>query len=165
VPEDTWGRLVRQCSDAGIRTIVDSSGAALRAAVEAGVWLIKPNLRELAQLVDRDLRDDSQIRAAAEELIGGGTEVVVVSMGAAGVMLVDTDGADHVRSPTVPIRSRVGAGDSTVAGLAASILRGDDLTTAVRWGVAAGAAAVMTEGSELCQLDDTERLFAELTEA
>ena len=162
VPEDTWARLVRECDAAGHRTIVDTSSGALRAAVEAGVWLIKPNLRELSQLVERDLHDDSQIRAAAEELLGDGTEAVVVSMGAGGVLLVTADGADHVRSPTVPIRSRVGAGDSTVAGIAASVLRGDDLPTAVRWGVAAGAAAVMTEGSELCRAEDTSRLFEEL---
>lgn len=162
VPEDTWARLVRACADAGRRTIVDSSGDALRAAVEAGAWLIKPNLRELSHLVDRELEDDSQIRGAAQEVLGGGTEVVVVSMGAGGAMLVTADGVDHVRSPTVPIRSRVGAGDSTVAGMARSLLRGDDLPTAVRWGVAAGAAAVMTEGSELCRAEDTERLFGEL---
>lgn len=165
VPEDTWARLVRDCSAAGHRTVVDSSGGALRAAIEAGVWLVKPNLRELSQLVDRELEHDSQIRDAARELLGDGTEVVVVSMGAGGVMLVTTDGADHVRSPTVPIRSRVGAGDSTVAGIARSVLRGDDLPTAVRWGVAAGAAAVMTEGSELCRAEDTERLFHELDRA
>lgn len=163
VAEDTWARLVRSCAAAGHRTIVDTSGPPLRAAVQAGVWLIKPNLRELSQLVDRDLEDDSDIRAAAEEVLGDGTEAVVVSMGAGGAMLVTADGADHVRSPTVPIRSRVGAGDSTVAGIARSLLRGDDLPTAVRWGVAAGAAAVMTEGSELCRPDDTERLFSELT--
>ncbi len=162
VPEDTWGRLVRACTEEGCRTIVDSSGGALRAAIDAGVWLIKPNLRELAQLVARELEDDAQIRAAAQELLGGGTEAVAVSMGAGGALLVTPDLIDHVRSPTVPIRSRVGAGDSTVAGIAASLLRGDDLPTAVRWGVAAGAAAVMTDGSELCRLEDNERLFAEL---
>lgn len=162
VPEDTWGRVVRACTGGGCRTIVDSSGGALRAAVEAGAWLIKPNLRELAQLVERELEDDSQIRAAARQLLGGGTEAVVVSMGAGGALLVTADGTDHVRSPTVPIRSRVGAGDSTVAGIARALLRGDDLPTAVRWGVAAGAAAVMTDGSELCRAEDTERLFAEL---
>lgn len=165
VPTDTWGRLVRACAAEDCRSIVDSTGDALRAAVDAGVWLLKPNLRELSQLVGRDLEDDSQIRAAARELLGGGTEAVVVSMGAGGALLVTAEGTDHVRSPTVPIRSRVGAGDSTVAGIATALLRGDDLPTAVRWGVAAGAAAVMTDGSELCRGEDTERLFAELDSA
>ncbi|MBW3619588.1 MAG: 1-phosphofructokinase family hexose kinase [Actinobacteria bacterium] len=163
VGDDTWARLVRSCADAGVRTIVDTSGMPLRAAVDAGVWLIKPNLRELGDLVERELSDDSQVRAAAEELLGAGTEAVVVSMGAGGAMLVTAERVEHVRSPTVPIRSRVGAGDSTVAGIASSLLRGEDLVTAVRWGVAAGAAAVMTEGSELCRRADTERLFRELS--
>jgi 6-phosphofructokinase 2 len=163
VPGDAWARLVRSCAARDTRTIVDTSGDALRAAAEAGAWLLKPNLGELAQLTGRELEDDSQISSAAQALLGDGTEVVVVSMGAGGVMLVTADGTDHIRSPTVPIRSRVGAGDSTVAGIAAAVLRGEDLPTAVRWGVAAGAAAVMTEGSELCRAEDTERLFAELT--
>lgn len=163
VADATWARLVRSRADADVRTIVDTSGAPLRAAVEAGVWLIKPNLRELGDLVGRELTGDAEIRTAAEELLGSGTTAVVVSMGAGGALLVTADGAEHVRSPTVPIRSRVGAGDSTVAGIAASLLRGEDLSTAVRWGVAAGAAAVMTEGSELCRRGDTERLFAALT--
>jgi 6-phosphofructokinase 2 len=165
VADGTWARLVRSYADAGVRTIIDTSGAPLRAAVDAGVWLLKPNLRELADLVGRELEDDSAIRAAAEEVLGDGTDAVVVSMGAGGAMLVTADGADHLRSPTVPIRSRVGAGDSTVAGIASSLLRGDDLATAVRWGVAAGAAAVMTEGSQLCRREDTERLFHELADA
>lgn len=165
VPDDTWAELVRRSAAAGHRTIVDTSGEALRAAVAAGAWLVKPNLGELSDLVGRELTTDSEIREAAEELLGDGTEAVLVSLGAGGVLVVTADHADHVRSPTVPIRSRVGAGDSTVAGLATSLVRGDDLQTAVRWGVAAGAAAVMTEGSELCHAEDTERLYAELTEA
>jgi len=158
--DDTYAELIRMC--AGRRVLVDTSGPALRAAVDAGAWLVKPNLRELGDLVGRDLEDDEAISAAARELLGGGTEVVVVSMGAGGVWLVSADRTEHVRSPTVPIRSRVGAGDSTVAGIAVALLRGEDLPTAVRRGVAAGAAAVMTEGSELCRAEDAERLYAQL---
>jgi sugar/nucleoside kinase (ribokinase family) len=62
-------------------------------------------------------------------------------------------------TPTVPIRSKVGAGDSTVAGIVLGLARGLDLNDAVRFGVAAGAAAVMTPGSELCRRDDTERMY------
>lgn len=162
VANDTFARLVEDGARSGCRTIVDTSGAALRAAVDAGAFLVKPNLRELSQLVHRDIEHDSEIHAAALELLGGGTQAVVVSMGAGGVMLVTRDSVEHVRSPTVPIRSRVGAGDSAVAGIATSLLRGDELLTAVRRGVAAGAAAVMTDGSELCHAEDAERLFAEL---
>jgi 6-phosphofructokinase 2 len=84
---------------------------------------------------------------------------VVVSLGGAGVLLVTGSGSERIGAPTVPIRSKVGAGDSTVAGLVLGLARGLELEDAVRLGVAAGAAAVMTPGSELCRREDTERLY------
>ena len=160
--DETYARLVRDCD--GTRVIVDTSGPPLRAAVDAGAWLVKPNLRELADLVGRDLEDDADVEAAARELLGGGTQAVVVSMGAGGALLVTEDDRYQVRSPTVPIRSRVGAGDSSVAGIGTAVLRGYDLRDAVRHGVAAGAAAVMTEGSDLCRAEDVERLLGLTTD-
>lgn len=160
VDEDVYARLIGACPD--VRVVVDTSGPALRHAIDAGAWLVKPNLRELAELVGKELDGDPEVIQAARSLLGGGTQAVVVSLGAGGAMLVTSDDEHHVRSPTVPVRSRVGAGDSSVAGIVVGVLRGDDLHTAVRYGVAAGAAAVMTEGSELCRRDDVDRLFAEL---
>ncbi|PDV97864.1 1-phosphofructokinase family hexose kinase [Candidatus Chloroploca asiatica] len=144
----------------GARVIVDTSGAALQAAVDASLFLIKPNLRELALLVGRSLDDETEVERAALELVSSGrTTVVVVSLGAAGALLATGTTCERLRSPTVPIRSKVGAGDSMVAGIVAGLVRGLDLREAVRFGVAAGAAAVMTPGSELCRRDDTERLY------
>jgi 6-phosphofructokinase 2 len=67
-----------------------------------------------------------------------------------------------VRAPTVPIRSKIGAGDSTVAGMTLGLVRGYPLLDVVRLGVAAGAATVMTAGTELCRREDVERLFAQM---
>lgn len=161
-PPDLVARVVEQARGAGLRTVVDTSGPALRAALDAGAWLVKPNLRELAAVAGQTLDDDGAIVAAARDQLDGGTEVVVVSLGAGGALLVTADDTQHVRSPTVPVRSRVGAGDSTVAGIVTALARGDDALTALRWGVAAGAAAVMTPGSELCHRDDVERLVSQI---
>jgi 6-phosphofructokinase 2 len=90
--------------------------------------------------------------------------VVVLSLGAGGALLITANGREHVRTPTVPIRSKVGAGDSMVAGIVLGLSRGLDLADAVRYGVAAGAAAVMTPGTELCRREDTERLFGQMME-
>jgi 6-phosphofructokinase 2 len=65
----------------------------------------------------------------------------------------------HMRAPTVPIQSKVGAGDSMVAGMVFKLAQGESLQNAARYGVAAGAAAVMTPGTQLCRRDDTERLY------
>ena len=147
------------------RVIVDTSGPALQCAIEAGVYLLKPNLGELASIVDDPLDDDARIAEAVQQVIeAGSVEVLVVSIGAGGVILGTREGIEHIRAPTVPIRSRVGAGDSTVAGIVVALVRGASIQDAVRYGVAAGSAAVMTPGTELCRREDVERLYAHLKE-
>lgn len=159
VPEDFYARVAHAGRAIGARVIVDTSGAPLLLAAEAGVFLLKPNLRELADLMQCQ-EDAVEVEAAAQELVRKGeTEVVVVSLGAGGVFWMAGGRAEQVASPTVPIRSKVGAGDSTVAGIVLSLARGNSLPQAVRYGVAAGAATVMTPGSELCRGEDVERLY------
>jgi len=166
-PDDTYAAVAEAAHALGAKPILDTSGAALRAAMDADWYLLKPNLRELQQLAGDDLATEAERIDAARAFIDRGwCRGVVLSMGASGALLVTADRAAHVRSPTVPIASRVGAGDSMVGGLTVALARGQDLPDAVRFGVAAGAAAVMTPGTELCHQDDTERLFEQLrTEA
>ena len=166
-PDDTYAAVAETAHALGARPILDTSGTALRAAMNADWYLLKPNLRELQQLAGDDLTTEAERIDAARALIDRGwCRGVVLSMGASGALLTTADRAAHVRSPTVPIASRVGAGDSMVGGLTVALTRGQDLHDAVRFGVAAGAAAVMTPGTELCHRDDTERLFEQLrTEA
>jgi 6-phosphofructokinase 2 len=77
-------------------------------------------------------------------------------------LLATADGCERLQTPLVPIKSKVGAGDSMVGGIVLSLARGNEISDAVRFGVAAGAAAVMTPGSELCRREDTERLYGQL---
>jgi len=164
VPEDFYGKVAQLAKDMNAGLILDTTGAPLRLAVEEGVYMIKPNLRELKALAAKELDEESHQVALARQIIQKGqSETVVVSLGAAGALLVWRDGCERLRAPTVPIRSKVGAGDSMVAGMVLSLDRGESLLSAVRFGVAAGAAAVMTGGTELCRRDDTERLYAGMT--
>ena len=89
----------------------------------------------------------------------GGAEVVVVSLGAGGALVASSAGCERLRSPTVPVRSKVGAGDSMVAGIVFGLARDYSLRDAVCFGIAAGAAAVMMPGTRLCRREDAERLF------
>lgn len=164
VPAQVYGELAARLRDTPTRLVVDTSGEALRAAARAGVFLLKPNVGELRALVGQDLSTEAELEGAARSLVQrGSAENLVVSLGAAGAFVMTGDlTGDYVRSPTVPIRSRVGAGDSMVAGLVLALARGSSVHDAVRYGVAAGAAAVMTPGSQLCRRDDTERLYADL---
>jgi 6-phosphofructokinase 2 len=162
VPPDFYAHVANRARKMGIRLIVDTSGEPLLHAAKAGVFLLKPNLRELEVLSGEKIGDDSQIEAAAEKWVREGScEGVVVSMGAGGAFLVSREGAGRLPAPTVPIESKVGAGDSMVAGIVLTLARGRSLVEAARFGVAAGAAAVMTPGTELCRREDAERLYRE----
>jgi 6-phosphofructokinase 2 len=162
VPEDFYATMLAHLPY-GCRFVVDSRGEALRAVVEAGVYLVKPNLRELETLVGELPQNDIAIRQCARAIIAnGGAEVVVVSLGSAGALLVTADRTEHLHSPTVPIRSKVGAGDSMLAGIVHSLANGWSVKQSVAYGVAAGAAAVMTPGTELCRQGDVEMLHGQM---
>jgi 6-phosphofructokinase 2 len=161
-PEDIYSRAA-EAVPKSCRVILDTSGPALRRTLSSTVFLIKPNLRELGQIAGRPIESEAQIREVARSIIDTGkVEVIVTSLGAGGAMLITAAECAHIRAPMAPIRSRVGAGDSTVAGIVHGLSEGLSILEAVRFGVAAGSASVMTEGTELCRRADTERLYREM---
>ncbi len=164
VPIEFYGELTRYAKQYDIRAIVDTAGDALRRAFGNGVYLLKPNLYELELFSGEKISGEDHIREVSRRLIADGmAEVIVVSMGAAGASLITKSEYAHMRAPIVPIQSKVGAGDSMVGGLVMGLAQGRDLLDAVRFGIAAGTAAVMTEGTELCRLSDTKRLYEQIT--
>lgn len=166
VPVDFYGRLAALCDELGMRLIVDTSGEALRHTGGKGTFLMKPNVDELMVAAGNGEPSDAAVAKAAQALVDAGrSEVVVVSAGSGGAIVADSHGARHIAAPVVPIGSRVGAGDSMVAGIAAALATGSNVDDAVMYGVAAGSAAVMTRRHELCRLDDTTRLYNELRES
>lgn len=164
VPLEIYGEITRYAREYGIRVILDTAGDALNRAIGKGVYLLKPNLRELRRFAGEAIRDESQIRAAGQRLIAEGlAEVIVVSLGAAGAAVITSADCVFLRAPIVPIQSKVGAGDSMVAGIAMGLARGFELIDAARLGVAAGSAAVMTAGTALCRAEDAWRLYDEVS--
>lgn len=165
IPADFYGRIAEAANQRGSKVIVDAHGETLRQALSAHPFLIKPNLRELGQLAGRVMESDEQIETAARQLVDDGScHICVVSLGAAGALWVSRQGMHRLRAPTVRILSKVGAGDCTVAGIVLALSRAWTERQALALGVAAGAAAVMTSGTELCRHDDVDRLYAELQE-
>lgn len=145
----------------GCRFVLDTSGEALR-HIRSGAYLLKPSLRELREWVAQELRSEAEQVEAARRLIARGVcEVMVVSLGADGALLVTGDGYEKLAPIEVPVRSAVGAGDSMVAAICFGLVRGLDLRRAVRLGMAAGAATLMTPGTGLCRREDVERLHAD----
>ncbi len=145
------------------KLIVDTSGEALKVAADQGVYMLKPNMRELCMLSEKEELTESEQEQALKKLVEEKRcELVVLSLGAAGVLMATKDRMVRQRAPSVPIQSRVGAGDSSIAGTVTGLCRGYDIRDAVLYGVAAGSAAVMTPGSQLCRREDVDRLWHDL---
>ena len=160
------GEVARWARGAGAKLIVDTSEEALQSAVREGVYLLKPNLSELSKLAGGAALDRESAAAAARDIIvRGKCEIVVVSLGPAGALLVTRELTEHIAAPAVEKQSTVGAGDSLVAGLVFALSQGRPVREAARRGVACGTAATMNPGTELFHADDAERLFQELLRA
>lgn len=145
------------------KLIIDTSGDGLKAAVKEGLYLIKPNLRELASLVGKDWIDISEVVGTARQVIAAGScKAMAVSMGADGAMLITATEHFQTVAPKAPVLSTVGAGDSMVAGMLAALTKGWGWEQVLQYGVAAGSAATLHKGTELCSLEDTERIFAQI---
>ncbi len=159
-PADTYARMAKAVMKAGGRFILDTSGEALKATLEqARVFLVKPSLGELERFAGYSLDDDGAHEVALDLVRSGAAEHVALTFGRKGALLVNADGVTRLPAMHVDARSAVGAGDSFIGALTWSLVRGDTIGEAFRWGVAAGAAAVMTPGTELCRLKDVEGLF------
>jgi 6-phosphofructokinase 2 len=159
-PADFYGQVAKIAKKQGARFIVDASGDAVKSATDVGVYMLKPNITELSQLVGVEKLEMDEVDDAARALIiRNQCEVVVVSMGAMGAMLVTEDQVEHIPAPPVKKKSTVGAGDSMVAGIVWTLSQGKSLREAARMGVACGSAATMNAGSELFKMQDVNRLM------
>jgi len=163
VPDDFLARLARCARKLGARFVVDTSGPALEAALAEGVYLVKPNLRELGLAAGRPLTDAARWEDAAIDLVRAGkAELVALTLGEMGAFLAGRN--LRLRAPAVPVKaaSAVGAGDSFLAAMVWRLAAGGPVDDAFRYAVAAGAAALLTPGTELARKDDIARLYAEV---
>ena len=161
VPLDIYAQLAKIAQQNNAKLIIDASSEALKQALEQGIYLLKPNLGELSALVGEKELQPNAVKDVAQSIIAkGNCEVMVVSMGAAGAMLVTKDILKTVTPPPVVRKSTVGAGDSMVAGITFYLSKGKSLIEAVQYGVACGTAATMNDGTELCKKQDADKLFA-----
>lgn len=154
-------QLIKRAQQNGLRCIIDSSGEALAAALDiGGIELVKPNQKELAALVGRDLTQPDDVRQAAQELVRSGkARRVVVSLGPQGALGVDETDCVQVVPPPVKSQSTVGAGDSMVGAMTLKLAQQASLLDMVRYGVAAGSAATLNQGTRLCSHENTEKIY------
>lgn len=160
LPVDFFARMAKLSKELGAKFILDTSGEPLQLAIDEGVYLVKPNLGELSKLAKVDSITAEKVEMFAKQLIyKNNSKVVVVSMGAAGAMLISDERTEHIPAPPVHKKSTVGAGDSMVAGMVYSLAQGNGLSEMVKFGVACGTAATMNSGTELFKQKDVESLY------
>jgi 6-phosphofructokinase 2 len=163
VPEDFYAQVAQMAAERGARLMLDTSGAALKRALDAGVYLVKRNLRELETAVGRALREPAEQDEAARQLIARGrAQIVTVSLGAEGALLATGEGCYRLRAPRIRPRSAVGAGDSFVGAMTLGLAEGRPPRDAFALAVAAGTAAVLTMGTELCRREDVLRIYRQI---
>jgi tagatose 6-phosphate kinase len=159
-PPDLYAQLTVTARAAGVPVMLDGSGEALRLGIEASPFLVKPNQREFAALIGREVGGLPALAQAAREIAVRHRTKVVISLGADGALVADVEGAWRVSPPRVRIESAVGSGDSMLAGITWAMVRGLTLPEAVRHGVACGTANALTLGAGVFTKADFEAVLA-----
>jgi 6-phosphofructokinase 2 len=163
VPNDFFARVAGCAKQHGAQCVLDTSGPALQEALKEGVTLIKPNLAELSDLLGTPLDSERARVAACRKLTSnGGAHAVALTLGDQGALLVTADKALRAQPLGIEAVSTVGAGDSFLGGLVAALASSESLERAFRIAVAAGSAAVLSPGTELCRDEDVQRLLPQV---
>ncbi len=164
-PDDLYARVAALFQDSPTRIILDTSGDALRHALEQDIYLIKPNQRELEYVCGCSLdREKDQERVCRDMIANGRCEVLVLTLGKDGALLTSENEQIRIPGHKVDEVSSIGAGDSFVGAMVLALQRKQNLTDALLYGMAAGTATLITEATQLCRKEDTERFYKEYQE-
>lgn len=160
IPSDFYAKVSLLCQRKKTKYILDSSGHPFFQGANAGAFLLKPNLLELSTLCGVRSVSSLDIDRLAKKFLEKKTcEILVVSMGAKGAMLITPKITEYIPAPTVEKNSTIGAGDSMVAGMVLGLLTGKTIIEMVRYGVACGTAATINSGTQLCAKEDADKLY------
>lgn len=163
VPHDFYRQLAQMSNAWAAKFIVDGSGESLQAALEHGVYMVKPSLREFRDITQLPLRTVADVAHAASQWVQRQwAAVVVVSLGEQGALMAHADGVVFASALPVTVVSAVGAGDSFVAGIVWSLSQNDTLDRAFRYGVACASASLMSAGGGLCSPEDVQTWFSQV---
>lgn len=160
MPIDFYAKVGLIAQKKGAKYVLDTSGEALVKGAMAGVYMLKPNLGELSTLCGVQTMSFRDLDASAKVFMDHTPcEILVVSLGAQGALMVTKDEVAYITAPIVYQQSTIGAGDSMVAGMIFRLAMGGSHMEMAQFGVACGTAATMSAGTQLCKMDDIEPLY------
>jgi 6-phosphofructokinase 2 len=160
--DDYWAHAAKLAKEQGCRFLLDSAHG-VEGALETGLYLLRQNHEELCAVAGPTCSWPDEAAVWSERQIArGACEVVVVTSGAEGALLVTKGERVRLTPPKVRIKSAVGAGDSFMGGLCLSLAKGESPREALRLAVATAAATMTTPATELCRKVDVDRVLEEM---
>ncbi len=152
-----YAKYIKKANEKGIKTVLDTSGLALKAGIDAKPWCIKPNIHELSEYCGYKLESEQDIITIAKDINKLGVEIVIVTLGSKGVVCTTKDETVRLSAPKVTAQSTVGAGDSFIAGFIHKITSGDTLENALKFATAVATAKVTLSGTAVPLREDIEK--------
>ena len=153
-----YAEMIGLAREKWVHAVLDADGPALAAGIAAKPEMVKGNRRELERLLSRHLDDEESTLKAARVLREMTIRTAVVTRGREGAIAECDEGSWRSLAPRVRAVSAVGSGDAFLAGVVLSLSHGGTMEEALRLGVAAGTAAVLTPGTELCHRREVDVL-------
>lgn len=158
VPRNIYSTIQTKCGKG--KVVVDTTGEALADTLQYSPLLIKPNIHELGELFDAEIKETEKVIYYAKKLRGMGARNVIVSMGKDGALLICREGVYSASAPKGEVKNSVGSGDSLVAGFLSRYTKGSSIVDAFKYGAAAGSATAFS--MDLCRKEDIEKLLPEV---
>ena len=159
---DMYGKLIAMAKEKGKKVILDTSGELLKQGIEAKPTMIKPNTDEIQALLGISVNNREELISSAKKLQSMGIEVVVVSLGKDGALVVTDKGVYQGKPPKIQPVNTVGCGDSMVAAFAVGFARGYDMEETLRYAVAVSAANALTMATGNYKPEDRDRILPQV---
>ncbi|QXE17387.1 1-phosphofructokinase [Clostridium sp. 001] len=158
IPSNIYSIIQEKCENS--KVIVDTTGDALTSTLKYKPFLIKPNIHELGDIFDVEIKDMKNCIYYANKLKAMGAQNIIISMGKHGALLLCDEGIYTASAPKGEVKNSVGAGDSVVAGFLAQYTRNFNIVESFRYGAASGSATAFSK--DLCQKEDVENLLSDV---
>jgi 6-phosphofructokinase 2 len=163
INSNIYNQIINLMRKKGVKVSLDADGEVFKQGIKAKPYMIKPNKHEFSRLIGEDVSDIDDVVFHARHIVNTGISLVIVSLGADGIVAATKKKALYLAPPKVDVVNKIGAGDSLVAGIVHGMTNGESLEEALTLGVASGTATTMVEGTALCRKADVMKLKDEIT--
>lgn len=163
LPIDFYQQMIQVCRPKPV--MLDCSGEALMTVLkgESKPYLIKPNIQELAELLDQPITTDvKKLKVALSDPLFAGIDWVVVSMGRKGAFAKHSNRFYHVMIPSIKAVNPVGSGDAMLAGLAVAIEKEKSVDVVLKQGNALGILNAQEETTGYIELVNYHTLIKQI---